>query len=322
MVRIRQRWAAVALGVVLGMGLVTACKKDDPAAAGGKAGEAAGPTASGDDLSLLPADSELVVGINVKQMQGSSLWKSFIEPKVMNAEAQSKVATFKAKCGFDPMSAIGSVAVGLKGLTNNQPDGVAVIHGLDKAKTLDCVDKAKDEFAKNGAEVTREGDIVLIKDKSGQPGAFSFISDSTAIAVFGSNGNAAGIKAVASGGSGLKGSASFLEMYKKVKTGDSLWMMASGKVMDKVPGSPTAAYGSLNMTDGLALDVRVRFPTPDAATQAVTMVNAQAKQATKYVDKADFTAEGNELHGSVALSSQKLAELAPMLGMFMGGMGQ
>jgi hypothetical protein len=322
MVRIRQRSAAaLAATLVLGFGLVAGCKKEEGGAAGGKSGDSSTASSASDDLSLLPADSEVVIGINLKQLQQAPLWKSMIEPKLMTGEAQRRLAEFKTKCNFDPVTAMGSIVVGVKNTQGDKPDGVAVIRGVEKARALDCLDKSKDEMTKNGTEMTKDGDVLLFKGKTGETVAVSFVSGDTAIAVFGANGNAAGVKAVASGASGLKNSASFLEMYKKIKTGESVWVMASGKTLEKVPGGATAAYGSLNVTDGLALDLRMRFATPDAATQAVSMANAQAKQAAKYVDKAEFTGDGNELHASVVMSAQKLAELAPMLGMLMGGMG-
>jgi hypothetical protein len=319
MLRIRQRWGTAALVGALALGLFTACKKDDAGATGGKSGDTSGASASSDDLSLLPADSELVIGINLKQIQQSPLWKKMVEPKLMSGEAQRRMSELKAKCGIDPMASISSLAVGLKGLDGDKPEGVAVVRGLDKAKTLDCIEKNKDELTKDGTQLTRDGDVVLLKDRRGEPAAFGFINDSTAVAVFGPTASAASVKAVAAGSSSLKSSATFLEMYKKVKTGDSIWMLASGKTMDKLPVKATAAYGSLNVTDGLSLDGRVRFESPDAATQAASLVNAQAKQAAQYVDKAEFTSDGNEVHGSVVVSSQKLTQLTPMLNMLMGG---
>jgi hypothetical protein len=311
---------AVVSGLALGLAVGTACKKDE-AGAGGKSGDSSGATASGDDLSLLPADSEVVIGVNLKQMQGSPLWKSMVEPKLTKGEAQQKIAEFKTKCGYDPMTAVSSIAVGMKNVTDDGADVVAVIRGLDKGKTLDCIEKNKTEMTKDGGELTRDGDTFVLKDSKGKQGAFGFISDSTAVLVFGANGNPAGFKAVAAGGSSLKSSAPFLEMYKKLKTSDSIWGLASGKVLEKAPIKATAAYGSFNMTDGIAVDGRVRFDSPDSATQAAAMVNGQAKQATQYVDRAEFTAEGNEVHGVVVISGQKLAQLAPMLGMLVPGMG-
>jgi len=324
MVRIRQRWSIVLLGQLLWVGLgagFAACKKDGAGASGDKSSEASGAPGGG-DLALLPADSEVVVGMNVGQIQQSGLWKQMVEPKLAAAKGQAMMSEFKEKCGLDPMKMVSSFTFGARDFAGDRPSIVAVAHGLDKAKLLDCVEKNKADLAKDGHEVTREGDLVMFKGNRGEPVAVQFTNDSTAVIVAGPSATAAGVKGVLAGGSSLKSSAPFLEMYKKLKTSDSLWGLASGKVMEGIPLDlkATAAYGSLNVTDGLAVDMRVRFATPDAATQAATMANAQTKQATQYFDKADATADGNELHLSIAMSGQKLAQLMPMLSMLAGGM--
>lgn len=272
---------------------------------------------------MLPGDSEVVFGVNLGQIQQSGLWKQFVEPKLAAGKGQHMMEEFKTKCGADPLKMVSSITVGAKDVSGDKPSMVAIGHGVDKAKILDCLEKNKADITKDGSEMTRDGDVVLFKDKHGDPGALMFTNDSTAVMVVGPNGTAAGVKAVASGGgSSLKGSAPFLDMYKKVKTTDSIWGLASGKVMDGFPVAPkpTAAYGSFNVTDGLALDLRFRFPKPEDATQAASMANAQAKQATQFVDRAEVTADGNELHASVTISGQKLAQLVPMLAMFAGGL--
>lgn len=320
MVRIRQRWSIVLLGIMLGVGLV-ACKKDGTGGTGDKSGEASGGP-SGGDLALLPADSEIVFGVNLGQMQQSGLWKQFVEPKLASGKGQRMMSDFKAKCGADPMKMVSSFTVGAKDVAGDKPSLVAVAHGLDKAKILDCLDKSKADIAQGGGEMTRDGDIVLFKGDRGEPGALLFTNNSTAVLVIGSNGTAAGVKAVAAGGSSLKSSGPFLDMYKKLKTTDSIWGLASGKMMENLPLDlkATALYGSINVTDGLAADMRVRFATADAATQAASLANGQTKGATQYFDKAEATADGNELHVSLAISSEKLKQLMPMLSMFAGGL--
>jgi archaellum component FlaG (FlaF/FlaG flagellin family) len=320
MVRIRQRWSILLLGLVLGAAFV-ACKKDGAGGPGDKSTEASGAPGGG-DLALLPADSEVVVGMNVGQIQQSGLWKQLVEPKLAAARGQRLMSEFREKCGIDPLKMVSSFTFGARDVAGDKPAMVAVAHGLDKAKLLDCIEKNKADIAKDGGEVTRDGDMVLFKSNRGDPVAVQFTNDSTAVIVAGQSATPAGVKAVLAGGSSLKSSAPFLEMYKKVKTSDSLWALASGKVMEGIPLDlkATAAYGSLNATDGLSLDMRVRFATPDAATQAASMASAQTKQAPQYFDKAEATADGNELHVSVAMSGQKLAQLMPMLSMLAGGM--
>ena len=121
MVRIRQRWSLVLLGLVLGVGFV-ACKKEGASGSGDKSSEAS----SGGDLALLPADSEIVIGMNLGQMQQSALWKQFVEPRLAGGETQNVVDDFKTKCGVDPLKMIGSFTVGARGFPDN-PTGVAVV---------------------------------------------------------------------------------------------------------------------------------------------------------------------------------------------------
>src|SRR5262245_27627147 len=135
MVRIRKGWL-VAMAVV-GLG-TAACKKnedkksaDQPAAdkTADKKAEPGGSPASapsdGEDLSLLPADSEVVLGLNFAQLQQSALWKQF-SPKLMEKMCK-ELADFKSACGFDIMTAFQSMSIGLKGL-GGKPEGAIVVH--------------------------------------------------------------------------------------------------------------------------------------------------------------------------------------------------
>ncbi len=345
MVRIRHGSPVVALGLTFALSLLVtgACKKDekkaDPATGdktAEKSGTAEKPMGGGpamavaaEDLSLLPLDSELVLGINIAQIQQSSLWKQFVEPKMMTAEATKKLGEFKAKCGFDPMTALKTVSVGLKGLANDKPDGVVVIHGVDKTKTFACLEQMKPDMEKDGTEYTNVNGLGMFKSKDGPPIALTFVNDSTAVAVLGDQATADGVKAVTAGNSALKNSPPFLDMYGKVKTTDSLWglMNGSSKVFDKMGSmgvKAKAMFGSLNVTDGLSLDLRLRLDTPEAATQLTEMSKQQMAQAKTMFDQIDVAANGSDVKYTIVLSNQKLqqliAQFGPMLGAF-GGMG-
>jgi len=336
MVRIRHGSLVVVLGLAVAL---VACKKDEKsgnaasgksADQGGQGGMAANAT-SGDDLSLLPLDSELVLGLNFSQVQQSALWKQFVQPKLMSADAQRKLTEFKDNCGFDPMTSLKSVSVGLKGVGADKPDGVIVMHGLDKAKVWACLenDKVKAEMTKDGGSFSRDGEVGLFKDKSGSQFAVTFVNDTTAIAVLGEQVTAASAKAAAAGGSTLKSSPQFVEMYGKVKSNDSLWFLVNGKskIFDKTAAmgvKPKAMFGSLNVTDGLSLDLRLRLDTPDAAAQLAEMGKKQVQQAAKMFDQIDVTSDATDVKIAVVLSSQKLQALitqfSGLLGAF-GGMG-
>lgn len=316
MLRIRHGW----LVVMLALSAVAACKKDD--ASGGVGAKSASEAAekSGDDLSLLPADSEVVVGVNFAQITQSALWKQFIEP--LRAQKKlGKLDEFVAKCGYDPTTALKSLSLGFKGTDGSKPDGVIVVHGLDKTKTTECFEKSKAEMAQEGTEVVHEGDVTLLKNKDGENAALTFVNDSTAVVVVGANATAPGIKTVVAGGSALKTSAAFVEMHSKVKTADSVWFLINGKALDKaaaIGAKPKAIFGSVNVTDGLALDTKIKLETADAASQLATQFKEKSAMAASMVDKMDFTAAGDTLNISVVLSNQKLQALITQFGAMFG----
>jgi hypothetical protein len=327
--------------VVLGFG-AGACKKKDDNKAGGTADNTAqkpgdnpiskpapsgGVIAGADDLSLLPADSEMVMGINFAQLQQSALWKQY-SPKFME-KAASGLAEFKAACGFDPMEQIKSVSLGMKGIDaggSKTPDGAVVIHGLDKAKSMACLDKAKAEAAKKGSEITVDGDVFTVKDK-GNLTAWTFVNNDTLLGVIGSTASKDTVLAAAKGTSTLKTSQTFVEMYSKINTKESLWLLVNGNApfMSKLAQSGMkvkAIFGSLNITDGLTVDGRVRFGTADEATQFANMAKGQINnpQVKQMFDKLEVTNDGADAKISVAMSNQKLQQLAGMMAGMMGGM--
>ena len=98
----------------------------------------------------------------------------------------SGLAEFKVACGFDPLEAVKTRLDGPQGpRRRRKPDGAIVVHGPEKAKVMACVDKAKVEAAKKGTDITVDGDVFIVKDKTGQPSAFTFVNDNTLLGTIG-----------------------------------------------------------------------------------------------------------------------------------------
>jgi hypothetical protein len=331
MVRIRTSWlvATLALGLA-----VTGCKKNDdknsPASAD-KATDKAGGAMAGaseggatDDLALLPVDSEAVFGVNFGQLQQSPLWKQYVAPRLTGSNAG--IDKFKAICGFDPFESLKSVVMGAKNLGADDPSFTIVIHGYDKSKSMTCFDKDIADAEKDGSKVTVDGDVVLINDKSGKKVGFTFVNDTTALAVVGPGAESReSIKKIAAGGGTLKSSRTFVELFGKLKTSDTLWMVINGdspamKGAGALGIKPKAVFGSLNITDGLTIDGHVRLGTPDEATQLVALMKTQAgnPQVKNFVDKLDITSDGVDTNVSVAISAQKLQAIVGMFSAFAG----
>ncbi len=335
MVRTRS-WliAAVALGLGAGACKKNEDKKSDNAAADkateqgplSKAAGAGAALAGADDLSLLPADSDVVVGLNFAQLQQSALWKQFAS-KLIEKNA-SELAEFKAVCGFDPMESFKSMSIGLKGVDGGKtPDGAIVIHGPDKAKSMACLTgKGKEELQKKGTEVTIDGDVVVMKNGD-ETTAWTFVSNDTVLGVVGASASKDTLLAAAKGTSKLKDSPAFVEMYSKINSKDSLWFLVNGNAafMQKAAlpgGKPKAVFGSINVTDGLTLNLRVRMASADEATSLVTMMKGQTSspQVKQMFDKLEVSADGTDAKVEVAMSNQKLQQLIGMFGGMMGGM--
>jgi len=338
MVRTRTGWLVAVVALGLGVG---ACKKKEEQKAGtagdktteqkaAGAAEAvakpagAGAMVAGDDLSLLPADSEVVIGLNFAQLQQSALWKQF-SPKLME-KAASGLADFKAACGFDPLEAIKSVSAGMK-TAGDKADGIVVVHGPDKGKVMACLPKAKEEAAKKGGDVTIDGDTFMVKSKSGENSAWTFVGSDTLVGSVGPSASKDLLLAAAKGGSALKTSQTFVEMHSKINTKESMWFLVNGNApfMAKAAQAgvkPKAVFGSLNVTDGLTLDMRIRLGSPDEATQLVNMAKGQTNnpQVKSMFDKLDVSGDGADAKISIAMSNQKLQQLMGLIGGMMGGM--
>jgi hypothetical protein len=313
----RQRWVVAVLAISLG---TVACKKKDAdTGQGSGAPGAVKKDAPQGDLGLIPVDSEAVIGVNWGQLQSSGLWKQFVEPEMKkDADFMKNMESFKTRCGFDPMTTVKGMSIGMKGLGDDTPEGIMVLTGPDKAKTMACVDKWKEEAAKEELTVTKDGDIVLVMDKSQEGAGVTFISDNRMLIVIGKGVTADAVKKAAAGGSTLSTSPAFVEMYGKIAKDQSVWFLMNGnsKIFEQAQQlglRPKAVFGSLNVTDSVTADVRARLDSPDQATQTVANFSGQVKAMAGMVDKLDFVADGADVKLSAAASKEKLTQLVKLL---------
>lgn len=323
----RQRLVVAVLAISLGM---IACKKkeeaktdtgsgtttSDPGVA--KKDTPASPAAAG-DLGLIPVDSEAVFGVNWGQLQSSGLWKQFVEPEMQkDAEFVKNMATFKERCGFDPMTTVKRAAIGMKGLGGDMPEGIMVLHGLDKTKSMACADKWQAEAAKENVTITKDGDVVLAKDDTGEGAGMTFLSDGRLLVVIGKNVDTAAVKKAAAGGSTLSTSPAFVDMYGKINKDQSLWFLVNGnsKLFEDAAQMglrPKAVFGSVNVTDAITADARARLESADEATKTVANFGGQVKAMAGMFDKLDMTAEGADVKLSAAASNAKLQSLFQLI---------
>jgi hypothetical protein len=273
-----------------------------------------------DDFALLPVDSELVFGVDFAQLSHSAVWQTYVEPKLAAVDGLQK---FKALCGFDLVASLQSFAVGIRDMSSSS--GMIVLHGLDRAKSMTCFDNdGLAEVQKDGTKVVIDHDVVLLTDPAGRHIGFTFVDDKTAVAVIGPDGvSHDSVRGVTAGTRGLKTSPAFLEMYGELKKHGSIWIVARGGALADLASagiSASAALASIDVGDGVALDARLRFTTPDLTTTFVSLAQSQLAnpQIKGFFDQLDVTADGNDAHIAVAMTHEKLATVAGMLGIVAG----
>ncbi len=348
MIHIRKKFAALAscktgtlalLATVVVSGAVAGgCKKNDKPAdktgsaakAGDKPGAGAGttaqaggtqavPAAGGDDLAYLPAASDIIAQIDLTKLRSSALYKSFLEPKLREAlDKDDKFAQFKAKCGMDPIAELTSISFGMTG--SDDPQGVVIVHGMDKAKSLACLEKTKAEMEAQGSKYSIDGEVITVSSKDGKPSVMTFIDANTAVLEMGPGVNKATLAAVLTGTAGVKSSAAFMDLYGKTKAATVRFLVNGNmKQLQSNPlgVKPKAVFGSLDVTDGLGLIVGARLNSDAEATQLAATMNSQVAQAKAFVTKADVTADGSDVRLDVAMSSEQMTALAGMAGGFM-----
>jgi RNA polymerase sigma factor (sigma-70 family) len=289
-----------------------------------------------DDLGLLPADSEAVIVVNFEQLRTSGLWKRYVAPKLEGLPAIQK---FEALCGFDPLASLKSISIGVKGLANpaaqgpgGSVTGAIVIHGYDKTKAMTCFDKqGQADAEKDGTKVTIDHGVVVIAGKDGGYGGFTFVNDTTALAVLGPEAATVdSIRKIAAGGGALETSRSFADKLQNINSDDSLWLVLNDNVPilqqanAAIEGKGVklrlqALYGSINITDDLAVDGRIRLDSP--ATAKLVVAKIQENMATptvktfidKYFDQVDVLSDGADLWVNLAIGGDQIGQLVGKL---------
>jgi len=194
-----RRWlvAVTAFGAVsLG---TAACKKDSDKAAtadkttdnkGGdtKAGASTGAITGvvGDDLSLLPVDSEAVLGINFSQVQQSALWKQFVAPKLAASDLSGNPEVQDAVADSIPLETLKSVAV--------RPQGARRVTRRPARSSFTASTGRSDVVLRQGRRQRHREGRQQGHDRrrrrhdhrqSGKQFGFTFVNDTTALAVIG-----------------------------------------------------------------------------------------------------------------------------------------
>lgn len=316
----------------------TGCEKKKDEAGGGAAGgggakgaagaQAAVPSKTG--FAVFPGDSQFVVGVNLASARSSGLWAKYKDK--VEAQMASEFAELREACGIDPIGQVQTIIAAGKQGGGGEPDAVVVMKGLQRASLKTCGEKMA---AKEGKKltVTEEGNLAnyVVDDKNIWA---AWLDDSTV--VIAPEKDKAYVSARAAGEGGLAEGSAVMALLKSVDTSAAIYFAADTAMMGPQAAMMQGAkgiFGSLKLTDGLALDAGLRFDTPDNAKKMTEMVNQQVgamkgqlpPQFKTLVEKAVIKQVDKDMVLQLSLSGAELEQLAQALegmkGMLGGGMG-
>lgn len=349
-----KRWIGLAIAATL---CAAGCKKDDkkggeatgktggpeaattqpssakPAAAGGLStltsgmAQIAAPAGVDRLLAALPMESEIVVGIDFARLKQSPLLAPLIS-QAMAAQTAQAGFDIKAQCGIDPAATMGQAVVGVR-IAGSKPEIAVAAGGMDKAM-MDCIDKAKSAIEAKGVKVTRDGDVATFAgtaDGKAFAMAMSVTADGVGVIRIGETVDSAGVAKMAAAkvGDGLTGSKEFMNMVNVTNTKATIWALANGgsPAMQKLPVKFKAAFGSIDITDGVAADARIRMASPDEAANLAKLVANQLQGIKQFgmADIADANPDGGDVIVKLTMKKEQLENISKMVQAQLGRMG-
>lgn len=307
--------AVAALGAIAALGALGL----GPVALGGcyrdraPAGPVANTEPSGDDaradasdpLAFLPIDSDLVFGLDARQIVRSALWR-YLEPQLEH-RLGGGLAELRQACGFDLLAALRGVAVGVR--QGPPADGVIVLRGLPRDQTMACL--ARGVAGRGPARI--EGKVAIVPGTSSDepPIAVAF-AGAGALVIAGSRER---LDAALAAGAPLRRSRAFSELWSLVGARRAAWFVANGSMrsldrMSALGVRPRALFGSISLASGLSLISQLRVGSPDEAAQLAPVAQAQAGALQGMVDKLVISAEGSDVTLRLEMTEAQLESLA------------
>lgn len=269
----------VVLGVVAGLGALWL----DSARA------AVGPL-PGEGL-VLPADTQFVMGVDVKRLTSSPMWERWASNKAMRPDAMDQLERWT---GLDPARDIDQIVVAGRGRTGKaQPTPLVMAMGRFNLEKLGW----SLEKVEQGTTSQLEGATLFTMEQKGVSSSLAILDTSTLL--FGPTAKVQDVvKSRSRGETPLRQNEQLLALVEGVKPGSTFWMVGDQTLLASMPkGIPGPAMGggggaSMNLPPLQSLTL-----TGDLDPQlslALTGVAADEASATKLADV---------LRGLVALMS-------------------
>jgi hypothetical protein len=260
------------------------------------------------DLRYLPADSDLVVTIDVAKLRQGKLWKTY-----QDDVARVLLPGF-ARCNYAPLAHVTTVTMGIpveSGL------GVFVIRGLDRDKTLDCL---RNPTPGTATSATFDGDLVTLSSKGEAVGVLAF-ADSTTLVMQGAKATKDTLKLTLQTGTPLLDNGRFMSALGNAKSNAPITLVSRpgseqlAKNFDQMGAKLQQVYGSASITDRLDLRVSLVVGSLTEATNLASLLQSQRQslQIKQMFDRFDVIAQGSTMTFEIGMTEAQLGSIATMM---------
>ncbi|HEX5063122.1 MAG TPA: hypothetical protein VFV99_27290 [Kofleriaceae bacterium] len=252
------------------------------------------------DAKYLPADSDLVVKLDLAALRRAKLWTTY------GRQVSNLIVPGFSQCDYDPLAAARSIVIGIP-LESQR--AVYVVRGTDRNQAIGCL--------RTSAAVKLDGDFFTVTKANGNDYVFTFVDDTTM---------------VMQAWQGATKQTLQRALAADVPTGDPAFAMMMARIAGAAPiaiasrpGSktieekaatsgirPQEMYGTLTLTDGLHITYATVFKTKDEATQFANLMDAQLEQTKTYWE-ATAQAQGNTTTMSVAMTEAQVTSMVNLL---------
>jgi hypothetical protein len=270
---------------------------------------------TGDQLGFLPADAEIVVGVDIAAIRRSSLWHAF-EPQF---DALMRQFPEVSACSQDYSKNLARITVSVKMLAPKRFDAVMVVHGTDMARGLAC--SIADAKRKGGTATVDRGVTITTSPSSPEhAGAMMLVGPRTLVVHIAPGASYDTLTKVLASGAPLRQSPAFMELYRRRERGAAMWGMANGNAafFSQLGMRPRSIDGTIIVTDDLMMAVRVTMQSPQDAASLEAQIDQIKPMAGGHVRRLDTRLDGAKLQIDVAMTEVQIRQLLDKLGGAMG----
>ena len=256
---------------------------------------------------VLPADTQFVMGVDVKRLTSSAAWERWSKNAAMRPEAMDRL---EQSAGLDPRRDIDQIVIaGRSAAGKKQPTPLVMAMGRFNLEKLG----GSIEGSGTGAKSELEGATLFTMEQKGESSSLAVLDTSTLL--FGPTDRVRQvIKSRSEGETPLRQNEALLALVEGVKPGSTFWMVGDQGLLSNMPqGVPAPGMGgggsaSMNLPPLQSLTVTGDVD-PDLSL-ALTGVAADEASATKLADVL------RGLVALVSLQAQQKPELQQLASAF------